>query len=253
MSLSFLKSFGLTETEAKIYEYLIKEGENIPQIIALEAKLKRPTVYKALYSLEKDGLVIQKEIGKKIHFHAASPSKLIELAKEKENQIKQSLTSLNAVLPSLSSSYLLSTEKPVVRVYEGLEGIKQVYLDILKDEKSGFSIMQIENQDPEFATWINNYFNPKRARKKIPLKTIISSGAWASKFKEKDKEFFRFSRIVPKDTFQFEHEVTTYGDKVAFIHYQTTSPLLGVIINHKQFAKTIQALFNLAWMSAENY
>ncbi len=251
MSLSFLNEFDLTTTEVQIYEYLVKNGLMTPSLIAKNLNLKRPTVYKALYSLEKNSLVIKKEITKKIHFQAASPSKIIDLIAEKEKAFMDAKKTFNSLLPALSSEYISSTEKPIVRIYEGLEGVKEIYIDILKEVSPGWTILQIEDMDAELGEWIRTYFTPKRVKNKIPLKAIVAAGKHAEKFKEEDKERYRFSRIVPSETFPFEHEVTGYGDKIAFIHYKKNTPLIGVVIKHPYFAKTMKAMFDLGWIGAD--
>ena len=158
---------------------------------------------------------------------------------------------MQAVLPTLSSSYILSVEQPIVRMYEGVEGLKEIYFDILKEGKPGFSILQSEDMDNELSDFVVNIFSKKRARKKMPLKVILTSGKGAKEFLKNDIKFHRFSSLVPKDLFPFEHEVTIYGDKVAFLHYKKGEKLIGMIIKHPAFSKTMKAFFDLAWEGAD--
>ena len=64
--LSFLENLGLTQTEITLYELLLKLGETPAGEVIRQSGMKRPTVYKALYTLEKKGLVRQKDVKKKI-------------------------------------------------------------------------------------------------------------------------------------------------------------------------------------------
>ena len=68
MSLPFLDTIGLSTTEANLYELLLKLGEVPVGVLIKESGMKRPTVYQALYSLEKHKLVTKRDIAKKIHF-----------------------------------------------------------------------------------------------------------------------------------------------------------------------------------------
>lgn len=254
MSLSFLQNLDLTKNEVDLYERLLKLGEVPAQALIKESKLKRPTVYKSVYSLEEKGLVSQRKIYKKIHFQAAPPAKLLEIADSKYDNLNRTKENLQALLPQLSSDYILSTEKPIVRMYEGLEGLKEIYLDILKEKQPGFSILQTDDMDPFLDNWIINYFTPRRIRAKMPLKMIYASKVKnKTHFKKKDIAYRRFSKVVPIDLFPFQHEVTIYGNKVAFIHYKKSSNLIGVVINHPFFAQTLKGWFNLAWEGAEKY
>jgi HTH-type transcriptional regulator, sugar sensing transcriptional regulator len=254
MSLAFLQNLDLTKTEIKLYELLLSLGEVPVQNLIKESKLKRPTVYKALYSLEKKRLVTKRDVLKKINFQASPPAKLLELAENKYENLNRTKESLQALLPQLSSSYILSTEKPIVRMFEGVQGLKEIYLDILKDKQPGYSIMQNEDIDEELDDWLINWFTSRRVRAKMPLKMICSANEKnGAEFKKRDLITRRFSKVVPIKLFPFQHEVTIYGNKVAFIHYKKNSHLIGVMINHPFFAQTLKAWFDLAWEGTERY
>lgn len=253
MTLSFLQNLGLTKNELDLYELLLKLGETPAHTIIEQSKLKRPTVYKTLYSLEKKGLVAKREILKKIHFQPSSPSKLLSLTQNQYQNLDKTRKDLQSIMPTLSSLYVLSVEKPIVRMYEGVEGLKEIYQDILKEKKPGFSVLQNEDILPELDEWLINYFTKKRVKAKMPLKVICSGDKGAKKFKENDVLAKRFSKIVPGNLFPFQHEVTIYGDKVAFIHYKKKSALIGIVIKHPFFAQTMKAWFDLAWEGAEKY
>ncbi len=81
----------------------------------------------------------------------------------------------------------------------------------------------------------------------------MSHLSWVKKFIQEDIKAFRFSRVVPSAKFQFQHEVTIYGDNVVFIHYKKGDILLGMAIKHPHFAQTMKAVFELAWEGAERY
>ena len=121
MSLSFLQSFGLTKNEIELYELLVNLGEVPIQVILRDTKLKRPTVYKSLYSLVKKGLITKRDLKKKIHFRPESPTKLLELAEKQYQELDRAKTNLQSALPMLGSNYIQSTEN--------------LWLESTKDEK----------------------------------------------------------------------------------------------------------------------
>ncbi len=252
MSLSFLQSMGLTENEILLYEFLVKIGESPAAIIVRETKLKRPTVYKSLATLEKKGLITKRDIRKKIHFKPESPEKLLELADEQVKELDRTRANLRSVLPMLGSEYLLSTEKPTVRIYEGREGIKDIYKDTLEEGKTIYAVESLEEFDPEIWQWANEYYMKQRPKKNIHTQVIISSGRRAKLHRTRDLQHFRITKEVPKDKFPFQLEVDIYGDKVAFINYRTDH-LLGIVIKHPLIAETMKAYFDLAWQGANSY
>ena len=252
MSLSFLQTMGLTKNEIELYELLVKIGESPVSVITREISLKRPTIYKSLSTLEKKGLITKRDISKKIHFRPESPEKLLALADEQYKNLDRMRTNLQAILPMLGSEFILSTEKPVVKIYEGREGIKDIYKDTLIEGKTIYAVESLENFDPEVWKWANEYYMKERPKRNIHTKVIISSGRRAKLHRTRDLIHFRITKEVPERNFPFQLEVDIYGDKVAFINYRTDH-LLGIVVKHPLIAQTMKAWFDLAWEGAEKY
>jgi hypothetical protein len=58
-------------------------------------------------------------------------------------------------------------------------------------------------------------------------------------------------RRVPREKFPFSGEITTYSDRVALLSYR--GKLVGVLIESKELAQTMRAIFELAWEAAGKY
>lgn len=251
MSLSFLQNIGLTNTENRLYELLLKLGEVPVSILIRQSKLKRPTVYKALATLEKKGLVFQRDIFKKIHARPESPMKLQELVEKENEKFQQARKSLNAILPGLASAYTHSTEKPVVKTYEGVDGLKKIYNDMLIDRQPIFALVQAAEVEKDLYIWLTTTFVRKRVRARIHVKAIVASSRESKEYLEKSKEEYRIARKVDAKKYPFEHEIDIYGDKVSIIHYTRNEPLIGIVIHHPHIARTMKAWFDLAWESTD--
>lgn len=253
MALPFLETIGLTKKEADLYELLLKLGEVPAGEIIKESKLKRATVYKSLYELEKKGIVSHKDIGKKIHFRPEAPATLLSLADNQYQGFERARNDLQAYMPHLASSYILAVEKPVVSTFEGVEGLKKIYEDTLREKKEIYAVLQTEKLDEELYHWLTKDYVPRRARLKINAQVIVSSGQWAKDYTRKDKKAMRTTITVPNKLFPFQHEVLVYGAKVAYINYKKGEALIGVVINHPLIAQTMKAWFDLAWEGAQKY
>jgi sugar-specific transcriptional regulator TrmB len=215
------------------------------------SRLKRPTVYTALGSLEKKGLVTSEDKKKIIHFSPVSPTELLTIADEKYEVLSRTKKDLQTILPNLLSTYTLSTEKPVVRTYEGVEGIKQVYLDTIAEGKTIYAVAQVTEVEPAIHKWLEGPYMRKRVGSKVHAKVIVSATRGIQQYLKKDISSFRTTITVPATTFPFEQEMNIYGDKVAFIHHKKGEPLIGIIITHAGIAKTMKASFDLMWLGAE--
>lgn len=252
MSLLALQSLGLTTTESTLYELLLQLGEVPASDLIRESEFKRPTVYKALYALEKKGLLEQREVEKRIHFRPLSPTLLLEQAEKKFLEASQTRNMLQTVIPQLLSNYALSVERPVVQVYEGLDGLKKIYQDTLKEKKDIYAVLQTAEVNTELFKWLTGTYAKQRAKNKIHAKVIVASGKWSTDYQKKDIEEYRTTKVVSSTSFPFQHEVNIYGDKVAFINYKKGEELLGVVIKHPQISHTMKAIFDLAWMGTQS-
>ena len=250
MSQLFLLKIGLSTSEANLYELLLRLGEVPVGILVKESGMKRPTVYKALYALEKKKLVTKQDIGKKIHFRPEPPTELLALADKQTKELERARGDLRAILPQLNSSYILAVEKPIVTTFEGVEGLKEIYEDTLKEAKPIYAVLQTAEVEPEMYKWLTKFYVKKRVKAKIWAKVIVASGKWSGEYQRKDEKELRESILVPSEKFPFKHEVDIFGDKVAFINYKKGEALIGIVINHPQTAQTMKAWFDLAWEGA---
>lgn len=141
----------LSKNEAKIYETLLLEGESPVAEIALKAKINRRNVYDSLNRLIEKGLVFEILQKGENRYKPVDPKKLMELLKEKEDQ-------LAAVLPDLEDLYNAKPHEEDVYIYRGVEGWKNFMRDILRigedvcviGGKGGWS-------DPRMSTFLDRF------------------------------------------------------------------------------------------------
>jgi len=252
VSISFLQTIGLSKNEANLYELLLKLGEVPIWKIQQETDLKRPTLYLSLQNLEKKGLVSKRDFEKKMHFRPESPIKLLSLAEAQYNELDRAKKDIQSILPQLTSSYIMAVEKPVVRTYEGLDGLKEIYEDLLKEGKTVYSVLQTAEVDPLLYKWLTTTFVRKRVRLGIHAKVIVASGKWADVYESLDNKELRETIRVDSDKFPIQHELVIYGNKVGFINYKKGESLIGVVITHPQIALTMKAFFDLAWIGGNS-
>jgi HTH-type transcriptional regulator, sugar sensing transcriptional regulator len=250
MSTLPLQNLGLTQNEAKIYELLLKLGETPVSTLIRETKLKRATVYTALNTLQGKKLIQLNDIKKKLHAKPESPATLLDMIEQQKTEITNTQANLQSLMPFFSTMYMNSTEKPVVKIHEGLEGLKEIYLDTLRENKTIYALARIEAIDTELHDWLQNYYVKQRAKNKVHAKVILASDKLTKWFTSKDVSEFRTTITVPGEQFPFEHEINIYGDKIAFITNNKGAALIGVTITHPLIAKTAKAWFDLAWIGA---
>lgn len=250
MSNDTLKNIGLTEYEGEIYELLLRLGEIPMAFLVKESQLKHSTVYSIVDSLVKKRLVTQKDIKKKLHVKAESPAKLLDIARNQFNFANSTLSSMQSMLPSFLTLYINSTTKPAVRVFEGIEGVKQVYQDILNEGKFVYSLIKVGSTNRELSSWIDNFYTKKRIANNIHTNVIASNVANVKEFKARDTKELRATRVISQTSFPLEIEVNIYGEKVALVYQANDYPLLGIIINHPKISSSFKSWFDLAWIGS---
>ena len=115
-----LQKMGLSTNEAKVYEALLTLGVTTANKIALEAKIQRRNVYDTIKRLKEKGLCseyVEENIRK---FKAINPQRLLDMLKEKEEALQQTL-------PKMVEHYEAISKVEETIVYRGMEAIKNLY------------------------------------------------------------------------------------------------------------------------------
>jgi len=244
-----LEKLGLTEKEAKVYLAALELGADSVQNIAKKAGVNRATTYVILESLAKLGLASSYEKGKKTFFVAEAPEQLDNLLKREEQDISDRRLELKKFIPELKAIFNLSTGKPKLKYYEGYDGVKAMYQEALK-----IKIDEIYSFTP-----LDNYLEAfpeqnsvkDRVMKKWKLRVIYTNKNGPVK-DATDKKKLRIARFVPRDKFPFESMIDifpSYGIRI----YNFIPNFNGVVIEDKQVAKTLKAIFDISWIGAEKY
>ncbi|MEI6864051.1 MAG: helix-turn-helix domain-containing protein [Candidatus Adlerbacteria bacterium] len=239
---------GLTKDQAVVYGALVKFGTLQARYVQRHSGLSRPLTYRALNGLIAAGLVEKKdEVGKVSVFTPAHPLKLKEFIHKKKEEAEDAERALDGILPKLSSDFNLISGKPGVRFFEGEDGVREIYDDILATGKNFHLIRSIGVKEfkekmfsivKDFITW--------RLRKNISV-TALTPGD-VEPDAEQDKAW-KFSRtIVPVSAYGSPVEVNIYGDKVAFVSYK--HEMVGFVIESPQIAQAMREIFVLAQKGA---
>lgn len=241
-----LIELGLSEKEARVYLAALSLGPGAVQKIARAAQVNRPTTYVMIESLTKRGLMSSFEKEKKRFFTAEPPERLRTLFHSERRAIEEREHKLDDLMPELRA---LSggTELPKVRFYEGAEGLEAIHEDLLKIKD--IDVVSIFSADDAQKVLHSEHIEPFRKKlleRKAKEKFIYTSSVPPSDI---PKEWE--GRRVPKDKFPFSGEVSTYGDRVALLSYR--GKLVGVLIESKELAQTVRAIFELAWEAAGKY
>ena len=131
MEEGFLVSLGLTKKQAEVFLTLLKSGEATASVLAKKTKISRPNVYDDLNKLVELGLASYVIRNNLRFFKAAPAEKLFDFLKSKENRIKELESELKDILPRFKSLQKKSGKKVNVEVFDGWEGLKNIFTDAM--------------------------------------------------------------------------------------------------------------------------
>lgn len=239
-----LSVLGLSAKEIKFYIASFKLGSASINEVAKAARLKRSTAYLICQDLIQKGLITQdfKQYGKKIT--AVEPKTLLRILSSRQRQLRRQELELEENLPQLQSIYQASEIRPKVRVFEGNNGLLNVFEDILSSQGE---ILLWTNQQTEtqfFNDALHQKFIKLRVQKKIPIRVLAVDNSAGRKLLPEDKDCLRQTKMLPKETV-FSAETYIYDNKVAILDYK--KDIIGVIIESEPITQSQKAAFETTW------
>jgi hypothetical protein len=130
--------------------------------------------------------------------------------------------------------------------YEGVEGIKKIYLDTLTAKSHLLSTLQPSAVEKTLYEWLTTDYVQERVKRNISAYVLVSTNihdkALQDYIDNADKEKRIVHVVDPMDK-PFEVEMVIYDDKVAFMQYNPAYPLGAVLIKNKAIADTMRALY----------
>lgn len=248
-TLTQLLQLGLSENEAKVYLAALELGPTTAMHVSQKAEINRPTAYVQIDNLMEMGLMSSYTTGKKRYFTVEHPERLRDMLKIKEKEVAEQKKYLKEILPELQALFLTTKERPKVRFYEGKEGILAMTHDAFKaKQKTILAVIPYDLNDKLFNEQERKEFESKRKRRKIKARTLYTrkEGPFTTPPPATIED-----RYIPQNLFPITASVDIYDNKIAA--YTLRGKLIGVIIESKEIADTLRAIFSLAWEGAEKY
>lgn len=252
--ISLLEKLGLSEKEAKVYLAALELAEDSVQNIAKKAGVNRATTYVILEKLMGLGLVSTYEKEKKTLFVAQDPKELINILEEERRDIEAREKELKTNLNQLNAIFNQNRAKPIVRFFEGAEGLEAMDRygqNTLKRNTELLYIMPIDIIEELFPQ-----------RRKASLNERIKLGIqsrviYTHKNGEipnyQNKAELREGVFLPRDKFPINGTLTIYPDNWIKLYYFSETNPYGVVIEGKELAHNMKLFFDLAWIGAKEY
>ena len=241
----YLQELGLTDKEAVIYLSLLAVDHASVLGLAEKTKIKRPTVYVVLEALEKKGLVSETQIGKKVHYQAEPPERLGMFIDRQRTVLEEQKTRLKEMLPQFKSLEKKQGERPMVKYFEGRDGIVSSLEDFFDTDDKGGVTYLIYPQD-----LLLNIFTPEEKEKYRNLRInrgITSKVLYTyEKGEIKSDETGKRAKIDEKK-YPIKCDINIYQDRIRI--NTLGKSLSGIFIRSQDLADTLRSLFDIAYDS----
>ena len=159
--IDILKKAGLSEAQSSVYDCLLRNGAMTPMELAKNTNQSRENCYMIAKKLVELGLIEQTN-DKKSTYRVLNPANLEILAEKRRKIVAKNEKFVKDNLSSLLDIFYANNEMPGARTLEGIEGIKEVYLDILRTKKDVYFLRteadeKIWGKDKELAEFLDDY------------------------------------------------------------------------------------------------
>lgn len=237
-----LSLYGLGEKEIKVYVACLQLGQDTAYNIAEKSGVKRATTYLVLRALVKKSLVTTHITSKSLLYSASSPQNLVQQLDHRKKEIEQSL-------PSLMALYNSQPEKPTIEIFEGLDGVKQIYESMIEYVQKGEEILLygdtsfFKGNTSLYKSWLEE---TKAA--KGPIRELNNGDETNLAYQRdvnKNQNSQHQVRCLPANTNAFQNDNLIYADKLVI--FSTQKHFFATVIKSKEIAASYRTMFNLAW------
>ncbi|MDD5721360.1 MAG: helix-turn-helix domain-containing protein [Candidatus Pacebacteria bacterium] len=247
-----LKNFGLSEKEIAVYLALIELGSSSVRTISQKAKINRGTTYDILKSLINLGIISYYNKESKQYFIAERPETLLAVIDKKQEELKEVKENIEESLPLFKTIFEKQGGKPVVKLYEGVIGIRHILEDVLKSmdkvkDKTYYVYSSATVRKNVYQAMRD--FSNKRIRRKIKVKTIAlgEGGNTVGLDERKWMQLSSSKSSKGQEDLRSTYEIIYGGNKVAHISLDNAENPVGVVIENQEIYHTQKLIFEYNW------
>ncbi len=239
-----LTKLGLNANEAHIYELLLTKGRTKARDLLTDSGLGRGNLYNVLTSLVSQGLATVTE-GKQQIYEAAEPSHLSTLVDDQKRRADRLAQEFQGELPKLLSTFNLTTGKPAIQVFEGIEGAEMALMESLQASKIIYTYVDPSTFTEEIKD-LNRRYVPQREKKGIQKKIILCDSEWAQKHALAATTQLTEYLLIKDFPPMHDVAVEMYDDTISYLGLRD-GKTISVIVHDPAIARMHIAQFEFLW------
>ena len=244
-----LEKLGFTDKESSVYLAAVELGPSSVQKIANKAKVKRATTYVMIEELIERGLMSTFTEGKKTIYVAEKPERVLDFLERQKEEAEKKIADFKDILPEISSFFNTNGDRPKVKYYEGIEGLRAVQDDFVESLKKGDEIFTFLPYDDFYGSELVSKLGrttERRVEKEISSKVIYTSRTGRKMdYEKKERTALKECFFVDFEKYPFRGGMNVYGNKVFLISYLGNPG--GVVIENSVIADLMKTFFLIIW------
>lgn len=241
-----LRQFGLDEKETLVYLALLSLGPSPVRTVAAKSGVNRGTTYDILKKLREQGLATtfdkQGRDGKKQHFSAEPPEKILTAIEKKVSDLSHLKDSIKDSLPELDAIYERAGAKPVSKYYEGVNGLRMVLSDVIQQSSKLISKQYYVYSAADIRELLYKAypaFNKDRLKAKVSVQ-VIALGKGGELAGLDERKWMKSDSSAPA-------YIILYAGKTAMISVAPSREPVAVVIEDKALYETQRMIFEYNW------
>lgn len=244
--IGLLQSIAVPRNEAITYDALLRLESVSIRKVAAATGINRGTTYDALKNLVGIGLVsVKSDNGKRERYTAESPERIYDIIRDKRRDLLEASNAAKDIVPELLAANAGPAGKPLVRYYEGDEGIATILKDVLqtcrdlaKREYYAYSSDLIR----QYLYREYPQFTDRRIAEEIAVKVIAVGGNSTGEAALSERK--QLPNVPTKGVSSY---TIIYGPNVATISITANSIPYGVVVEDPGAAAMQRLLFEQLW------
>lgn len=243
----FLQDIGLSDKEILVYLELLREEKSSVLDLSKKTNILRTSVYPILDNLSEKGLVSEIKVGKKVYFQAEAPERIGSYIESQKIKLEEQSQLANDYIPQLKSLSRQTGEKPIVKVYEGREGI-------FKANEESFGYGKLDKDDTAYFIYpfdlLENLFSEqeiKKSRLQRTSRQIKSETIYTYSKGERPASENSIRLKLDEQKYPIKCDVSIFKDVVRI--NTLSKSLSSLIIKSQDIADTLKSLFKAVFDS----
>lgn len=244
-----LETVGFNEKEASVYIAALKSGPETATAIAKASGIKRTTVYFILEQLISRGVIGMKQTRSTTFYSAISPHRLVSIFNERDKILENAL-------PEFEKIYKSQMHKPQVQVFEGVEGVRQIYQEVEQFVRRPSEVLYFGSIEhylkDEYKDIFEWWIKLMKSRSHQAREILDSENTLKPKYMEeiiKNANPYHQIKLAPKTIHFSDNDNLIYGNKIAIFSH--LKEVFVVVIESESIANSFRSFFDMAWRNAK--